>query len=87
MPKKKKTINVKPTTDYDKIQIDIKGVINDDKKIKPDKIFDGYNSKSKKKSDKVPKGFHRMPDGSIMKDSDMKKKKTKKTKKTKKSTY
>ena len=42
MPKKKKTINVKPTMDYDKIQIDIKGVINDDKKIKPDKIFDGY---------------------------------------------
>ena len=64
MPKKKKTINVKPTMDYDKIQIDIKGVINDDKK---------------KKSDKVPKGFHRMPDGSIMKDSDMKKKKTKKS--------
>ena len=50
MPKKKKTINVKPTTDYDKIQIDIKGVINDDKKINPDKIFDGYNQKSKGKS-------------------------------------
>jgi hypothetical protein len=34
---------------------------------------------------KVPKGSHRMPDGSIMKDSDMKKKKT--SSKKKKSTY
>ena len=30
-----------------------------------------------KKEDKVPKGFHRMPDGSLMKDSDMDKKENK----------
>ena len=38
-----------------------------------------YSAKSqpkpKSKSRKVPKGSHRMPDGSIMKNSDMKKKK------------
>ena len=31
-----------------------------------------------KKDKKVPKGYHRMPDGSIMKDSAMKKKVVKK---------
>ena len=30
-----------------------------------------------KKEEKVPKGFHRMPDGSLMKDSDMDKKENK----------
>ena len=34
-----------------------------------------------KKDKKVPKGFHRMPDGSIMKDSDMKNMKKKVVKK------
>ena len=36
--------------------------------------FGGKKKKEKKekKEKKVPKGFHRMPDGSIMKDSDMK---------------
>ena len=33
--------------------------------------------KSKKKNTKVPKGSHKMADGSIMKDKDMKKKKKK----------
>ena len=32
-----------------------------------------------KKEEKVPKGFHRMPDGSLMKDTDMKDKKEQKT--------
>ena len=43
-----------------------------------------YSAKSqpkpKSKSRKVPKGSHRMPDGSIMKNSDMKKKKPKQSK-------
>jgi len=30
-----------------------------------------------RKEEKVPKGFHRMPDGSLMKDSDMDKKENK----------
>lgn len=58
-----------------------------DKKVKPKQVFDFKNSDSKKQNDKkVPKGHHRMPDGSIMKDSDMKKK-NKKTKKNKYSSY
>lgn len=45
-----------------------------DKKISMKMVF-GKNAttKGKKKEKKVPKGSHRMSDGSIMKDSDMKK--------------
>jgi len=42
----------------------------EEKKINPKKVFKGYNApKSQKptKGKKVPKGFHRMPDGSLMK--------------------
>ncbi len=56
--KSKKVIHVKPTTDYDKIQIDIKKDLEDDKKIKPEKIFDGYNQKSKKKTKKTKKSTY-----------------------------
>ena len=42
--------------------------------------FSGERQEAKTK--KIPKGYHRMPDGTIMKDSDMKK--TKKDKKKKK---
>lgn len=55
MPKpKKKSINVKPITDHNKIQIDIKKDLDNDKKIKPEKVFEGYTStkKTKKKKSK-----------------------------------
>jgi len=50
--------------------------------------FGGKKKKEKKKTEKkVPKGSHRMPDGSIMKDSDMKKKSSMKTSSMKTSSY
>ncbi len=59
---KKKTINVKPMTNRDKIQLDVKKFFEEEKKIKPNQIFEGYKSKkgvyvkkgdtSKKKSKK-----------------------------------
>eukprot|EP01043_Picozoa_sp_COSAG02_P009278 COSAG02_NODE_313_length_24939_cov_470.394485_7_plen_61_part_00 len=59
MPKpKKKSTHVKPVTDHNKIQIDIKKNLDDDKKIKPEKVFEGYkttkksNTSSKKKKSK-----------------------------------
>jgi len=48
-PKKKSTL-VKPVTDHNKIQIDIKKNIDDDKKIKPEKVFEGYNTTKKSKA-------------------------------------
>jgi hypothetical protein len=50
MPTKK---NVKPTfvlpiKDHNKIQIDIKKSLDDDKKIRPEKLFEGYKKKGKK---------------------------------------
>jgi hypothetical protein len=42
-------------------------------KISNKKMFVSNNKKDKK----VPKGSHKMPDGSLMKDKDMKKKKKK----------
>jgi len=59
MPKKKKVIkNVKvsPITDHNKIQIDIKKDLDDNKKIKPEKVFEGYKSK-KKVNKKVNKKY------------------------------
>jgi len=53
-------------------QYDLNKEREKDKKIKPKQVFDFKNTDSKKqKNKKVPKGSHRMPDGSIMKDSDM----------------
>ncbi len=52
----KKSTNVKPVSDHNKVQIDLKKSLDDDKKIKPEKVFDGYNKtksttkKTKKKS-------------------------------------
>ena len=54
MPKKK-SILVKPVTDHNKIQIDIKKNIDDDKKIKPEKVFEGYKSTAKKTKKKKSK--------------------------------
>jgi hypothetical protein len=78
--KKVKNVMVKPIVNHDWIQINIMKELNDDKKIKPEKLFEGYSQPKKKpKKKRLPKGSHRMPDGSVMKDSDMKKK-DKKTK-------
>lgn len=63
-------------------QFDLVKEKNKDKKVKPKQVFDYNNKNNQKQEKKVPKGSHRMPDGSIMKDSDMKKKK-----KNKKSNY
>jgi hypothetical protein len=55
MPKKKKVVKnviVKQTTNHDKIQIDIKKDLEDDKKIKPENVFEGYKKKTKKKTKK-----------------------------------
>ena len=52
------------------------------KKVKSKDVFEQAPTKSKptkskpKKNTKVPKGSHRMPDGSIMKDKDMKSKRS-----------
>jgi hypothetical protein len=44
MPKKKKVKNVmvKPITNHDMIQINIAKSLDDDKKIRPEKVFEGY---------------------------------------------
>tara|TARA_R110002096_G_scaffold28391_6_gene86095 strand:+ start:123 stop:380 length:258 start_codon:yes stop_codon:yes gene_type:complete len=82
MPKKKKTKTKvqKPmssgTPNYkQKSQYDVEKEIKPDKIVEKD-IFDGVSNKK----GKVAKGSHRMPDGSIMKDSAMKKSKSKKKK-------
>ena len=51
MPKKYKVKNVmvKPITDHNKIQINIPKSLDDDKKINPSKVFEGYKTKPKKK--------------------------------------
>lgn len=46
--KKVKNVIVKPITDHDKIQIDLKKDLEEDKKIKPEKVFEGYKPKKKK---------------------------------------
>ena len=40
----KKNVNVKPQTNKDVIQLNIKQSLEDDKKIKPEKVFEGYKS-------------------------------------------
>jgi len=58
MAKKKKAnknVNVKPITNHDKIQIDIKKDLDDDKKIKPEKVFEGYKPTKPKVSVTKPK--------------------------------
>ena len=49
MPKKTKNVIVKPITNHDKIQIDIKEHFDKEKKINPNQIFEGYK-KTKKMS-------------------------------------
>ncbi len=49
MPKKK-SVNVKQVKDHNKIQIDIKKSLEDDRTIRPEKVFEGYKKTTKKKS-------------------------------------
>ena len=86
MTKHIKQINTNKQNYSQPLNYDIKKAI-EPKGIQPKEVFDNYvkddkkNSKANKKKTKkkpkgrVPKGSHRMADGSIMKDSDMKKKK------------
>ena len=51
MAKKKKNVknvNVKPITNHDNIQLDIKKDLEEETKIKPEKIFEGFKTKKKK---------------------------------------
>tara|TARA_Y100000592_G_C5350142_1_gene258464 strand:+ start:43 stop:216 length:174 start_codon:yes stop_codon:yes gene_type:complete len=57
MPKKGKVTYVKQTTDRDKIQIDIKKSLDDDKKINPNKIFEKKTDKRTKKKRKQKKKY------------------------------
>lgn len=50
MPKKTKNVYVKPMTNRDAIQINIPKSLNDDKKIKPEKVFEGYKQSNHKQS-------------------------------------
>lgn len=43
----KKSTKVKPIRDHNKIQLDIKKELDEDKKIKPDKVFEGYKTTKK----------------------------------------
>ena len=54
MPKKKKVKNVmvKPITNHDMIQINIAKSLDDDKKIRPEKVFEGYKQSNNKQSKK-----------------------------------
>ena len=63
-------------------QYNIQEDVVDQKKVKEKDVFDKGTKK------KVPKGSHRMPDGSIMKDKDMKStRRPKKTRRPKNQKY
>jgi broad specificity polyphosphatase/5'/3'-nucleotidase SurE len=57
MPKKKKVKNVmvKPITNHDMIQINIPKSLDDEKKIKPEKVFEGYKQSNISKATKKKK--------------------------------
>ena len=58
---------------------DMMGSVEKDKKLSQREVF-GKQSNDKGKVSKVPKGSHKMPDGSVMKDNAMKTKKVSKKK-------
>lgn len=53
--KKVKNVMVKPQTDHDKVQLNIKKSLDEDKKIKPEKVFEGYKSSKKNTKKTKPK--------------------------------
>ena len=72
-PKKLKQLDRSDPYDPDPIMpFMVKKDIANDRIVKETDVFEGKTKGTKKKG-KVPKGSHRMPDGSIMKNSDMKK--------------
>ena len=72
MPEKAKKTRVAPENYWD-----MEGSVEKDKRVKMSEVF-GKSAPTKKKTKKVASGSHQMPDGTVMKDKDMKKKKTKK---------
>jgi len=50
--KKTKTTKVAPVKNHDKPQIDLTQIFENDKKIKPETIFEGYNKNNNKKKKK-----------------------------------
>tara|TARA_R110002012_G_scaffold144353_3_gene302524 strand:+ start:103 stop:279 length:177 start_codon:yes stop_codon:yes gene_type:complete len=50
--KQVKNVKVKPITNHDAIQLDIKKDLEEETKIKPEKIFEGFKSKKKSKGKK-----------------------------------
>lgn len=57
MPQKKKVknVNVKPQTNHDNIQINLKKALDDDKKIRPEKVFEGYKQSYQSKKTNTKK--------------------------------
>ena len=53
--RKVKNINMKPQTNQDNIQLNIKKELEEDKKIKPEKVFEGYKSSKKNIKTKTKK--------------------------------
>ena len=70
-------IMVKKVKMYDSNEVfNLEEKLKKDKTVKQKDVFQTDPSKKKKKknSKKIPKGYHRMPNGKLMKDSDMPKK-------------
>ena len=76
MPKKKKKViqmkSVSDTGVNTEAQHKVPERVEQYQKILPKEVFGKAASSRTQKPGKVPKGSHRMPDGSIMKDSEMK---------------
>lgn len=83
MPKKtkKKVTIVKPIKDgnYDRVQFNVEESLQKDKVITQEEIFEGF-----KRTPKLKKGTHKMPNGKIMNDNDPSMKKPKKPQEPKK---
>ena len=70
-------IMVKKVKMYDSNEVyNLEDKLKKDKTVKQKDVFqtDPSKKKSKTKSKKIPKGYHRMPNGRLMKNSDMTKK-------------
>jgi hypothetical protein len=60
MPKKGKVVIVKPTTDHNKLQINILDLMTKEKKVTPDMIFQGYaKPKPKPKTKRKKNAYNR----------------------------
>ena len=59
------------------MQFKVRESVKKNSRLKSKDVFDKPKGQEEKKKKKVPKGSHRMPDGTIMKDKDMPKAKSK----------